>query len=145
MFCIKPSKKYAVDEQVGSRRRRLAEAEEDKMIINDMKNSNEKHIGYTVSQPYNIKGKMRYYQVEALNWLISLHKLGISGILADEMGLGKTLEAISLLAYIKLLQAETNLRENQKMKHLIIIPKSTLSNWKLEFNTWCPTIRLLVL
>lgn len=41
---------------------------------------------------------MRYYQVEALNWLISLHKHGISGILADEMGLGKTLETISLLA-----------------------------------------------
>lgn len=43
------------------------------------------------------------------------------------------------------MQDEHDLKENQKMKHLIIVPKSTLSNWKNEFRNWCPSIRLLVL
>jgi SNF2 family DNA or RNA helicase len=30
-------------------------------------------------------GKMRDYQIQGLNWLISLHANGINGILADEM------------------------------------------------------------
>lgn len=30
-------------------------------------------------------GKMRDYQVQGLNWLISIYKNGINGILADEM------------------------------------------------------------
>jgi SWI/SNF-related matrix-associated actin-dependent regulator of chromatin subfamily A member 5 len=47
-------------------------------------------------------GKMRDYQLEGLNWMISLHTRGLNGILADEMGLGKTLQSISLLAYLTL-------------------------------------------
>lgn len=34
---------------------------------------------------------MRDYQVDGLNWMISLFETGINGILADEMGLGKTI------------------------------------------------------
>jgi SWI/SNF-related matrix-associated actin-dependent regulator of chromatin subfamily A member 5 len=30
-------------------------------------------------------GKMRDYQVQGLNWMVSLHHNGINGILADEM------------------------------------------------------------
>jgi SNF2 family DNA or RNA helicase len=30
-------------------------------------------------------GQMRDYQVQGLNWMISLHHNGINGILADEM------------------------------------------------------------
>ena len=40
------------------------------------------------------------YQLDGLNWLISMHTHGLSGILADEMGLGKTLQAISLRACV---------------------------------------------
>lgn len=40
---------------------------------------------------------MKSYQIEALNWLISLYNCGINGILADEMGLGKTLEVFIFL------------------------------------------------
>ena len=48
-------------------------------------------------QPECIKfGTMRDYQIEGLNWLISLYDRGINGILADEMGLGKTLQTISI-------------------------------------------------
>jgi SWI/SNF-related matrix-associated actin-dependent regulator of chromatin subfamily A member 5 len=50
------------------------------------------------------------------------------------MGLGKTLQTISVLAY---------LRETRKITgpHLVIVPKSTVSNWMREFTRWCPSIR----
>ncbi len=38
--------------------------------------------------PKYIKGELRDYQIQALNWLISLYENKIGGILADEMGLG---------------------------------------------------------
>lgn len=41
--------------------------------------------------PTYIKGELRDYQIQALNWLISLYENKIGGILADEMGLGNKL------------------------------------------------------
>lgn len=42
-----------------------------------------------MQQPPNlVGGKLMPYQLEGLQWLISLWENGISGILADEMGLG---------------------------------------------------------
>ena len=32
-----------------------------------------------------IKGEMRGYQLQGLNWMVSLHHNGLNGILADEM------------------------------------------------------------
>lgn len=37
------------------------------------------------------EGKLRDYQLDGLNWMVSLYETGINGILADEMGLGKTI------------------------------------------------------
>lgn len=70
--------------------------------------------------------------------MLNLRAKKISGILADEMGLGKTLEAISLLAYIRLM-------ESIEGPHLVIIPKSTIPNWQREFKRWCPDIKVLIL
>ena len=43
-------------------------------------------------QPSILKGgQLRDYQMDGLNWMISLYETGINGILADEMGLGKTI------------------------------------------------------
>lgn len=81
---------------------------------------------------------MRDYQVAGLNWLISLHENGISGILADEMGLGKTLQTISFLGYLRHIMGITG-------PHLVIVPKSTLDNWKREFGKWTPEVNVLVL
>ena len=81
---------------------------------------------------------MRDYQVAGLNWLISLHENGISGILADEMGLGKTLQTISFLGYLRFIMGITG-------PHLVVVPKSTLDNWKREFGKWIPDINVLVL
>lgn len=83
-------------------------------------------------------GKMRDYQIEALNWMISLHDAGAAGILADEMGLGKTLETISLIAYLYEFRNNTG-------PHLVLVPLSTLGNWQREFKRWCPTVRTIKL
>ena len=91
------------------------------------------------SQPSILKnGQLRSYQIDGVNWLISLYLAGINGILADEMGLGKTIQAITFLAY---------LRQQEKLTgpHLIVVPKSTLGNWMLEFHKWCPSIRAVKL
>ena len=85
-------------------------------------------------QPSTVQGQMRPYQLEGLNWMIKLHDNNINGILADEMGLGKTLQSISLLAYLR----ETR---NIVGPHIVIVPKSTVSNWLREFKRWCPCIR----
>jgi SNF2 family DNA or RNA helicase len=42
------------------------------------------------------------YQIEGLQWLLSLWENGLNGILADEMGLGKTIQIISLIAHLRL-------------------------------------------
>lgn len=40
------------------------------------------------------------YQMEGLQWMVSLYNNNLNGILADEMGLGKTIQTIALLAYL---------------------------------------------
>ena len=58
-------------------------------------------LPFTESPAYVKGGTMRPYQIEGLNWMISLFENRINGILADEMGLGKTLQTLSLLGYLK--------------------------------------------
>ena len=54
-------------------------------------------------QPSNlVGGKLMPYQIEGLQWLLSLWENGLNGILADEMGLGKTIQIISLIAHLRL-------------------------------------------
>ncbi len=50
------------------------------------------------------------------------------------MGLGKTLQSISVLVYMMEFQ-------NDNGPHLIIVPKSTLSNWMNELARWAPTLK----
>ncbi|KAI9875623.1 MAG: swr1 complex component, partial [Watsoniomyces obsoletus] len=42
--------------------------------------------------PSLLRGTLRIYQHEGLDWLANLYANGRSGILADEMGLGKTIQ-----------------------------------------------------
>lgn len=78
-------------------------------------------------------GELRPYQLEGLQWMLSLFNNNLNGILADEMGLGKTIQTISLIAY---------LMENKGVvgPHLIVAPKAVLPNWVHEFQTWVPSI-----
>jgi SWI/SNF-related matrix-associated actin-dependent regulator of chromatin subfamily A member 5 len=91
------------------------------------------------SQPSILKGgSLKDYQMVGLNWLISLHELGINGILADQMGLGKTIQAIAFLAFLK---------EHKKISgpHLVVAPNTTLTNWVNEFHKWFPSCRVVKL
>ncbi|KAI1662520.1 SWI/SNF family of DNA-dependent ATPase [Daldinia decipiens] len=118
-------------------RARRTEAEEDEELLKDEKEGGSAETVFRES-PAFIQGTMRDYQIAGLNWLISLHENGISGILADEMGLGKTLQTISFLGYLRHIM-------DTKGPHLVIVPKSTLDNWKREFSKWTPEVNVLVL
>lgn len=89
------------------------------------------HLQVT-EQPSALEGgELRPYQLEGLQWMLSLFNNNLNGILADEMGLGKTIQTIALIAY---------LLEKKEVPgpHLIIAPKAVLPNWSNEFKTWAP-------
>ncbi|KAI8597383.1 SNF2 family N-terminal domain-containing protein [Dissophora ornata] len=116
----------------GSRVGRKTEKEEDQELLNDEENENDdSSFVFTESPAYIKNGTLRDYQIQGLNWMISLYKNGINGILADEMGLGKTLQTISFLGYLKHMEGVAG-------PHLVIVPKSTLHNWENEFSKWLP-------
>lgn len=80
-----------------------------------------------------VGGELRPYQIEGLQWMLSLFNNNLNGILADEMGLGKTIQTIALIAY---------LLEKKEVPgpHLIVAPKAVLPNWSNEFKQWAPSI-----
>ncbi|KAG7476696.1 hypothetical protein MATL_G00085650 [Megalops atlanticus] len=82
------------------------------------------------------KFQLKPYQLIGLNWLLMLYQNNLNGILADEMGLGKTVQAISFLASLY--------EQGIYGPHLITVPASTLDNWVLELNQWCPVLKVLV-
>ncbi|KPA81169.1 putative transcription activatorDNA-dependent ATPase [Leptomonas pyrrhocoris] len=83
--------------------------------------------------PSYIRGKLRPYQIEGVNWLLGLFSRGVNGILADEMGLGKTFQTIAAIAYLKFTVGMPG-------PHLVVCPKSVLGNWYREFKHWCPSL-----
>lgn len=119
-------------------RARRTEQEEDAELLKDEKRGGNTETLFRESPAFVKNGEMRDYQVAGLNWLVSLHENGISGILADEMGLGKTLQTIAFLGYLRHIR-------DIKGPHLIVVPKSTLDNWKREFTMWTPEVNVLVL
>ncbi|XP_024535558.1 probable ATP-dependent DNA helicase CHR12 [Selaginella moellendorffii] len=82
-------------------------------------------------------GQLRIYQIEGLQWMLSLYNNNLNGILADEMGLGKTIQTIALFAY---------LIENKGLNgpHIIVAPKAVLPNWAHEFSTWVPSVSVVM-
>jgi SWI/SNF-related matrix-associated actin-dependent regulator of chromatin subfamily A member 5 len=130
----KPSKST---KSKGTGRSKVSEKAEDESLLQAVQSG--QTVTRLLKQPALIEsGEMRAYQIEGLNWMINLHDNNINGILADEMGLGKTLQTISLLAY---------LRESRNISgpHMVIVPKSTVSNWLREFRRWCPVMRTVKL
>ncbi|XP_042517238.1 probable ATP-dependent DNA helicase CHR12 isoform X2 [Macadamia integrifolia] len=87
-----------------------------------------------MEQPAMLQGgELRPYQLEGLQWMLSLFNNNLNGILADEMGLGKTIQTISLVAYLMEKKGVVG-------PHLIVAPKAVLPNWVNEFATWAPGI-----
>uniref|UniRef100_A0A3B4F703 SWI/SNF related, matrix associated, actin dependent regulator of chromatin, subfamily a, member 2 n=1 Tax=Pundamilia nyererei TaxID=303518 RepID=A0A3B4F703_9CICH len=80
-----------------------------------------------------INGMLKQYQIQGLEWMVSLYNNNLNGILADEMGLGKTIQTIALITY---------LMEHKRLNgpFVIIVPLSTLSNWVYELDKWAPSV-----
>ncbi|KAJ2761436.1 swr1 complex component [Coemansia sp. BCRC 34490] len=91
---------------------------------------------HTIAQPFLLRGNLREYQRQGLDWLASLHQHNINGILADEMGLGKTIQTIALLAHLACDKGIWG-------PHLVIVPTSVLLNWEQEFHRWLPGFKVL--
>lgn len=128
LFYGKPDKKRR-QEGLSARKRLRREVEEEDTIVPD-------HLQAQPSMLQN--GKLRDYQIDGVNWLVSLFHANINGILADEMGLGKTIQTIAFLAHLYE-------RENIQGPHLIVVPKSTMGNWVNEFSKWCIGFRVVKL
>ncbi|KAJ0069416.1 hypothetical protein NL108_006011, partial [Boleophthalmus pectinirostris] len=81
--------------------------------------------------------ELRDYQLAGVNWLAHSWCRCNSVILADEMGLGKTIQTISFLSYLF----------NQHQLYgpfLVVVPLSTLTSWQREFQTWAPSMNVVV-
>merc|ERR1719275_331780 len=83
--------------------------------------------------PFLLKHTLREYQHIGLDWMVSLFERSLNGILADEMGLGKTIQTIAFLAHLK--------ESGEQGKHLIVVPSSTMDNWRKELDTWAPGLK----
>jgi ATP-dependent helicase STH1/SNF2 len=84
-----------------------------------------------------VGGKLKEYQLQGIQWMVSLYNNHLNGILADEMGLGKTIQTLGLITY--LMESKEN-----SGPYLIIVPLSTMSNWELEFARWAPAVTVTV-
>ncbi|CCF55876.1 hypothetical protein KAFR_0A04410 [Kazachstania africana CBS 2517] len=131
----------SLDNHQTKSKKRKTEREEDEELLQDEENSDDnlQNVEFQFREsPAYVNGKLRSYQVQGLNWLVSLHNDGLAGILADEMGLGKTLQTVAFLGYLKYI-------ENIDGPFLVIAPKSTLNNWLREINRWTPEVDAFVL
>ncbi|KAH0580631.1 hypothetical protein H2248_002117 [Termitomyces sp. 'cryptogamus'] len=95
--------------------------------------TNEEEAAPVFQQPALITGAtLKKYQLEGLQWMVSLDQNGISGILADEMGLGKTLQTIAFSAYLR--------EHHNSTPFLVVCPLSVMHNWVDEYQKFAPSI-----
>lgn len=80
-------------------------------------------------------GTLKDYQLDGMEWLITLFENGLNGILADEMGLGKTIQCIAFLTFL--------MENGIPGPFLVVVPLSTISNWYNELARFAPSLKVL--
>ena len=133
------------EKKVGEEEENAENLSKNDKIKYNLRNSSKVYYNITHSiqdevttQPKMLKGgKMMGYQVQGLNWMVSLYNNNLNGILADEMGLGKTIQTIALFAH--LIESKGN-----EGPFLIVVPLATITNWTYEFDRWDPDIKKMI-
>lgn len=87
--------------------------------------------------PAGLRGTLRPYQQQGLNWLAGLGELGFGGCLADDMGLGKSVQVLALLLYRQ--------EKNIPGPSLLVVPTTLLFNWREEAARFAPSLNILSL
>ena len=109
---------------------------DDYQILEEISEKRKKLAGFTeiskTKAPKEIKGELRHYQMEGLNWLNFLHQMQWGGILADDMGLGKTLQVLTFI------QQRIN---DKKSTSLVVVPTTLLFNWENEIKKFAPKLK----
>ena len=85
-----------------------------------------------------LKGTLRPYQEDGVNWLWSFYQMGLGACLADDMGLGKTIQVIALLLTVNRTRGD---REDGRPS-LLVVPASLLGNWQAELQRFAPSLRV---
>jgi len=93
-------------------------------------------IERAVSDGAGLEAELRPYQKVGVQWLRTLHGLGLGGCLADDMGLGKTVQVLGLISLLRM--------EGADGTDLLVVPASLIDNWRLELNRFAPKLKLLV-
>lgn len=90
----------------------------------------------TQEAPDGFRAKLREYQHEGFQWLVTNAQNGIGCLLADDMGLGKTVQTSALLLH---------LHERGKIKEtrpaLVVSPASVMAVWQRELAAWAPQLQ----
>ncbi len=90
-----------------------------------------------IEQNAGLHGELRPYQKHGVQWLWTLHGLGLGGCLADDMGLGKTIQVI---AHLSMLRAQ----DGDDGVDLLVVPASLVDNWREELVRFAPALRVLI-
>jgi superfamily II DNA or RNA helicase len=87
--------------------------------------------------PPAVDAWLRLYQRLGTAWLWHLYRNELGGILADEMGLGKTVQALALLAALRVVDPPV------PGPSLVVCPASLVENWRREAARFTPDLRVI--
>ncbi|KAJ5744382.1 hypothetical protein N7533_009252 [Penicillium manginii] len=94
----------------------------------------EKDLALRVQPELLTGGELMEYQMDGINWLYYKFLRKENAVLADDMGLGKTVQVIGLFA--------TLIQTHECWPFLVVVPNSTVPNWRREIKMWTPNVRV---